>query len=273
MDSAGSTASAEPAERVSPLIVRQFKKPLQNCNAPLIWHSPLTNNYRPEIMVSDRYGIEAIEADRSVPNVVARQLACDPCRKRKVRCDKLSPCSNCNSSNIVCQTTKERSKRRQKDPKSRFEQSIIDLNKKIEHLSQHLRPSSEVPVTPTFVAERSPRSPSISDYDVSYIRQKSPQEQHSGSNFEGQSSFFTHSKQATRAFQDSLVSTPRAQDDEAIAGAINKLHNVLNHSNSQAVIPLQMATSSHESDYRALSALPMPPNNAVIRLLRHVKGR
>lgn len=221
-------------------------------------------------MVSDR---DTIEADRSVPTVVARQLACDPCRERKVRCDKLSPCSNCNSSNIICRTTKERSKRRRNVQKSRVEQSIIDLNKKIEHLSQHLRPSSGNRITPTSVAERSPRSPSNSDYDVSNSRQKSPREQSSGSNFEGHSSFFTHSKQATQAFQASLVSTPCAQDDEAIAGAIHNLQSVLNHSNPQATIPPRIVTSSHESDYHALSALPMPPNDAVIRLLRHVKGR
>jgi hypothetical protein len=34
----------------------------------------------------------------------APQLSCDLCRERKVRCDKLNPCTNCTAAGVACST-------------------------------------------------------------------------------------------------------------------------------------------------------------------------
>ena len=205
-------------------------------------------------------------------SVAPRQLACDPCRRRKVRCDKLSPCSNCKASNIPCQSTKERSGKRRRVHKGKLEQTIADLNEKVERLSQHLGPSAQSPNPPAFNTEIL-LTPSTSQHEIPNSPRESLRNNDRSSNFEGESSFFTHSKQATQAFQASLASTPYLQVDEALSGAVERLHSVLNHPAIQVPAATQPTQSSHQSGSDAISALPMPPSDMVIRLLRHVKGR
>lgn len=73
-----------------------------------------------------------------------RQPVCDACRSRKVRCDKLSPCSSCKASHIPCRTTQKTVGRRPRSQTTtRYEQDIIDLESKVEQLSKSLLARSE----------------------------------------------------------------------------------------------------------------------------------
>ena len=201
-----------------------------------------------------------------------RQLACQACRKRKIRCDKLSPCSHCKSSGIPCQSSERYQGARQRAQRSsRADQTIADLNKKIEQLSQHLQPAASSPASSPSVSIKTPNTSSTSLHDQSSSFRGLPQRRESAPSFEGDSSFNTHSKQATQAFEASLASTPHIQADKALSGAIQNLQSVLNPPKPGS--PTQVRPDdTQESDYKELAALPMPPSELVLRMLRYFKG-
>ena len=60
---------------------------------------------RPADAASDSAAPEAekhASSSTTTTNTTAKPRSCVICRKRKVRCDKLSPCTNCKRANIAC---------------------------------------------------------------------------------------------------------------------------------------------------------------------------
>ena len=191
-------------------------------------------------------------SDSSTPN--PRQLACDNCRKRKIRCDKLSPCSSCKSSNVSCCTTrKEPARRSRAQIANRYEQSIADLNHKIQKLTEALHtPSEDSHTSP--VVENPPCVNISSHHEIIRGRQTSLADK--SNSFEGDSSFAVHSQQATRAFEASLASTPQMQIDEALSGAMANLQKALDSSRARASSPACSGEFVDDKKSQDLSSLP-----------------
>ncbi|KAL8942078.1 MAG: hypothetical protein Q9211_001554 [Gyalolechia sp. 1 TL-2023] len=82
-----------------------------------------------------------------------------------------------------------------------------------------------------------------------------------------------HSKKATQAFEASLASTPQTELDEALSGAMANLQKALDSTNAQSSSPPRPSESDYGDDSDCLSALPMPPSDLVLKLLKHAKAR
>ena len=91
--------------------------------------------------------------------------------------------------------------------------------------------------------------------------------------FEGDSSFVAHSKHVTLAFENSLNSSPQSSAVRDVSAALATLRSFLNENyatNNDSVAlhkPLQQVVH-----YPELQDLTLPPMQAVLRLLRHVKS-
>lgn len=232
--------------------------------------SSFFSNRTSNSVTSVAFTMRASEIDQHLQrhDVPTRQPACDACRQRKVRCDKLSPCSSCKASDIPCRTTREMPGRRTRIqvPRSqtgnRYEQTIADLQSKVEQLSQSLQARSGAGNgTPSAVNSPHARP----DVPTESIGDR-------GSSFEGDSSFMTHSKQVTQAFEASLASTPQIDVDDALSGAVANLHKALDSSNAPSMTPAYSAESPEHDDCHGLSNLPLPPSDVVLKLLKRAKG-
>lgn len=145
---------------------------------------------------------------------------------------------------------------------NRYEQTIAELQSKVEQLSQSLQARSGAR-NGTLPTVNSPHgrpdvlTGAIGDRDTS---------------FEGDSSFMTHSKQVTQAFEVSLASTPQIDVDDALSGAVANLHKALDSSNAPPLTPAYSVESTEHDDCHGLSNLPLPPSDMVLRLLKRAKG-
>ena len=91
--------------------------------------------------------------------------------------------------------------------------------------------------------------------------------------FEGDSSFSAHSKLAVKDFESSLNNSPYSSIQD-VSAAVATLRGVLNKSPTSQD---ETSNSGQQSlrevvHYPELSNLALPPMDAVLRLLRHVKG-
>ena len=211
--------------------------------------------------------VDTDAASDTVRTLRSRELACDACRRRKIRCDKLSPCSGCKATNIACQTTKKIEARRQTFRKEvQYERRLAELNHKVQQLSQgldskgmdHSRQSisKEDNSTPTVASPSS-----LPDYS-----------RNGHSSFEGDSSFLVHSKQATQAFEASLASTPRAKGDETLNSAMVNMQKTLKSDSTHEICSAPSSSLVDRTEANALSVLPLPPVDEVLRLLKYIKG-
>ncbi|KAL8932766.1 MAG: hypothetical protein Q9216_006687 [Gyalolechia sp. 2 TL-2023] len=91
--------------------------------------------------------------------------------------------------------------------------------------------------------------------------------------FQGDSSFIVHSKQATQAFEASLASTPETRVDEALSDAMLNLQKALDSTNAQSSSPPRPSQSDSGDENEPLAALPIPPSDLVLKLLKHAKAR
>ncbi|KAL8875113.1 MAG: hypothetical protein Q9198_006484, partial [Flavoplaca austrocitrina] len=89
--------------------------------------------------------------------------------------------------------------------------------------------------------------------------------------FEGDSSFMTHSKQATQALKASLAATPQLNVDEALSDAVANLQQALESSHTQPSTSSYSAESTNDDESHGLSSLPLPPSSLVLRLLKRAK--
>lgn len=212
----------------------------------------------------------------------SRQSACDACRRRKVRCDRLFPCSNCKTSSIRCCTAKRTPARRprgltqaQAQNTSHYEKTLADLNRKIEQLSESLNTSAHGQrAKPDLASEDSPHSIGSprNHQPVDHWKSSTTRD----SNFEGDSSFAMHSMQATQALEASLASTPQIHIDVTLSDAMASLQNAVGSGPDSGAprpsLPAQPSQSSCDDENQDLAALPMPPTDLVVRLLKYARG-
>ncbi|KAL8905956.1 MAG: hypothetical protein Q9171_006467 [Xanthocarpia ochracea] len=178
---------------------------------------------------------------------------------------------NCKASNLPCRTTRTTSGRRPHGQSSnRHEKTIAHLQSKVEELSRSLQP---VPGNTNGIGPtgRERVSPAVVRSDnASAPRQNSPT--HRDDSFEGDSSFMTHSKNATQALKDSLASTPQLDVDDALSDAVTNLQKALNSSTTYSLSATYPTQSTYDDESHGLSALPLPPSDLVLKILKRAKG-
>ena len=91
--------------------------------------------------------------------------------------------------------------------------------------------------------------------------------------FEGDSSFVAHSKHVTQAFENSLNSSPQSSAFRDVSAAVATLRSFLDESfaTTDGSVPLHQPLQQAVR-YPELQDLVLPPMQAVLRLLRHVKS-
>ena len=91
--------------------------------------------------------------------------------------------------------------------------------------------------------------------------------------FEGDSSFVTHSKHATQAVEEILNTTPYSDSGREALAAVARLKDVLSKGEAFSEGSVISNNLFHDViEYPELARLPLPPTDIVLQLLRHVKG-
>ncbi|KAL8918412.1 MAG: hypothetical protein Q9172_005443 [Xanthocarpia lactea] len=81
----------------------------------------------------------------------------------------------------------------------------------------------------------------------------------------------THSKHATQALKDSLASTPQLDVDDALSDAVTNLQKALNSSTTYSLSATYSTQSTYDDESHGLSALPLPPSDLVLKILKRAK--
>ncbi|KIW20124.1 hypothetical protein PV08_00699 [Exophiala spinifera] len=189
--------------------------------------------------------------------------ACDTCRARKIRCDRKTPCSSCQSSGASCHTSKRKPEKRQRVLISgRYEREIEKVNDRLARLETLLQAAN---------SRQARLQPSPQSYaeTLSTPRDKSGFEKEP--DFAGDSSFVAHSKDATQAFERSLNLNVRGD----VAAAVATLRTFLDNDGPSVAAgsdtalvqkPIQEAVL-----YPELAKLELPSMQVVLGVLRHAK--
>ncbi|KAK2025159.1 fungal-specific transcription factor domain-containing protein [Colletotrichum zoysiae] len=203
--------------------------------------------------------------------------ACDQCRTRKIRCDKSSPCSNCRITQRACSSNGVGQK-----PKEQRHRVLISLQyeKKIDLIEERLSNIEELLRS----LANNPQGVSNSSWDASRVRHATPSASTVGdvsiltqdgadsdSAFEGELSLTAHTMFASDFIEDAVQRTSLQDVPPNMHAALSSLRQI---------VTMQSKTSgTREFRFRTqqppppggLTDLPMPPMNAVVALLKHMK--
>ncbi|KAL8984629.1 MAG: hypothetical protein Q9177_004650 [Variospora cf. flavescens] len=159
---------------------------------------------------------------------------------------------------------------------SHYEKTLADLNRKVEQLSESLNTSAHGQrAKPDLASEDSPHSIGSprNHQPVDHWKSSTTRD----SNFEGDSSFAMHSMQATQALEASLASTPQIHIDVTLSDAMASLQNAVGSGPDSGAprpsLPAQPSQSSCDDENQDLAALPMPPTDLVVRLLKYARAK
>lgn len=78
----------------------------------------------------------------------------------------------------------------------------------------------------------------------------------------------THLKQTTQAYKASLASILQLNVDDALSDAVANLQQALDSASSQILLK----HSRYDDESHGLSALPLPPSDLVLKILKRAKG-
>ncbi|KAG7083834.1 fungal specific transcription factor domain-containing protein [Colletotrichum scovillei] len=211
------------------------------------------------------------------PDDQGLRRACDQCRTRKIRCDKSSPCSNCRitqrscSSNGVGQKPKEQ--RHRVLISLQYEKKIDLIEERLSNIEELLRSLSNNPPgvgghswDTTRARHTTPSASTIGDASV-----LSHDGADSDSAFEGDLSLTAHTMFASDFIEDAVQRTSLQDVAPNMQAALSSLR--------QIVAMQSKASSNRDFRFRThqplppggLPELPMPPMNAVVALLKHMK--
>ncbi|CAG8341143.1 unnamed protein product [Penicillium salamii] len=203
----------------------------------------------------------------------AVERACDRCRKRKIRCDRKSPCSNCRSTGSECRaSTRPRQKRARVLLSSQFEEKINQIDARLNYLVESLTAndtSSAHAKTCVIPQPKSSLRASVRTFSGEGPSQKS----HSSNTNDaalGQSSFTAQSTFAIELAHTVVGSsqlTGSREEVETLLGMLSHIRTAFNerHDSSSRLFPL-IPESTPLGDYR------MPPLETAVQLLQKSHG-
>ncbi|KAM6535521.1 hypothetical protein FALCPG4_005077 [Fusarium falciforme] len=218
---------------------------------------------------------------------ILEKLACENCRQRKVKCDRVYPCTHCIKTKVQCNFPsgqKPRAKRQRVLISSIYENKIDRIVNRIEELNQTIQQlslnqsgpkyhgtalnpqTSQTAFRPTPAAsEPTPSNLSLVGESPSYS---------SKPEYEGESSLFAHAVFATRFLQNSVNNNSPSEVALEMTSVLNALRGVIDAQKQESdtvenlypnALPLPPGTS--------LRKLPMPSTEKAMACLRMAQGR
>ncbi|KAI1073611.1 hypothetical protein F5B20DRAFT_498875 [Whalleya microplaca] len=225
--------------------------------------------------------VDDIQEDHSAP-----KLACDRCRRRKIRCDRLDPCSQCTRTKTPCTFPpglKPREKRQRIHISSIYEQKIDqivqklgELDHKVDQLNQGstARPSQHPSFhdsKETYLAVKSPVSASPAFTDTSENRAKS-QNDSPRTEYEGESSLTAHASFATGHLQNIVNSSPVEAVSLELTSILGVLRDVVDAQREETdTLEILYPLAKPLPPGLTFRNLPMPPIESALACLRMVK--
>ncbi|KAE9582028.1 hypothetical protein CGMCC3_g1959 [Colletotrichum fructicola] len=209
------------------------------------------------------------------PDDQGLRRACDQCRTRKIRCDKSSPCSNCRitqrpcSSNGVGQKPKEQ--RHRVLISLQYEKKIDLIEERLSNIEELLRsltnPGSAPSWDPTRARHITPSASTIGD--ASALTQDGAD---SDSAFEGDLSLTAHTMFASDFIENAVQRTSLQDVPPNMHAALSSLRQIVSMQNKVSSTKEFRFRSQQPLPPGGLPDLPMPPMNAVVALLKHMKA-
>ncbi|KAL2070276.1 hypothetical protein VTL71DRAFT_13302 [Oculimacula yallundae] len=199
------------------------------------------------------------EHDHSI--ISTRLRACEACKTRKVRCDKLDPCSACRSSNIPCWTAPRPSqqKRQRAIVSARVDDQLSKINEQLSQLQlsiDSLAKQKEVlssPRPPREVGTRTLILPAATPSTAPSQKHVIPAEEPP---YLGESSFEVHSHQTGQILDIALHNSPAGQGQDVMSSlkSLRRIHS----------------GGIQNSDVEFKTDLPMPPVQTALAALRMI---
>ncbi|KAF4967224.1 hypothetical protein FSARC_5203 [Fusarium sarcochroum] len=194
------------------------------------------------------------------------KLACDNCRQRKVKCDRVFPCSHCLKTKVYC-TFPSGQKPRVK--RQRIHISNVYLN--------HCTPNSHASVGPSqpppFNTPPSSFEPTSSSYaatlaDPVFAEDENRQDS-SRQEYEGESSLFAHAVYATSFLQCAVNNNSSSQVALEMNSVLNALRNVVDAQKQQTDSLQNLYPNARPlAPGASLRTLPLPDTNKALACLR-----
>ena len=215
---------------------------------------------------------------QNVISMVNIRFQCDPCRSRKVKCDKETPvCSACKASNLACVTSDRREavKRKRIHVSDDYERKIDLIEEKLASLDQVLQRGTFPLSTPgSGVQQSSPSRPTSSATTPGTgarprtLFEDGDQPDADGDAYEGDTSLNAHSVQARALVERVLGQGVFASTSPEVSSAVSSLLDLSNGRRKRIPKPY-VQNGGGGFDYRRL---PLPPTRIVLDVLRQCRG-
>ncbi|KAH7133832.1 hypothetical protein EDB81DRAFT_805179 [Dactylonectria macrodidyma] len=208
----------------------------------------------------------------------AEKLACDRCRYRKIKCDRVHPCAHCIKTKSQCAYTlsqKVKEKRQRVLISSVYESKMEHISRKIDDLTEMMSHLSQAKFNSADLASPSGLHPSARHWPSG---QSSAQTQDPRTELRHQSiaggetietSIFSQAVFATRFLQTAVANDPHSQVASEMTSVVDALKNIVEtqrqrndsqQSSNPFEKPLPAGLSSRD--------LPLPPLDKVMACLR-----
>ncbi|KAI5861123.1 fungal-specific transcription factor domain-containing protein [Durotheca rogersii] len=236
-------------------------------------------------------------ADKDGHEISATEkLACDRCRQRKVRCNRVNPCLHCARTGSVCSYTlgpKPREKRQRVLISSAYESRMDSISRKLDELNELMSQlshtqGSQVPLPPSsssLACSVTYPSSALAGVSVGSSPASTPGPPvHSGdgkdnkdndntkTQFEGESPLFSHAIFATKFLQDAIVNNPSAKISLEMSSVLDNLRAAVDVQKQQPGTPDRLFPLARRIPRgTSIRDLPMPPIEKALACLRMAK--
>ncbi|KAL4947799.1 hypothetical protein BDW69DRAFT_199361 [Aspergillus filifer] len=209
--------------------------------------------------------------DTQCNGVVENEPACDRCRQRKTKCNRMSPCSHCTKADAQCTyrlAHKGKEKRQRVLISDVYERRLEQISNRIEELygiieqgnkERHDRDSG-------LIAPSIPRAPSYSLLQSGNLR-KSPRAPIPVEGIE--SAYFAHFVLAARVIETAVSNDPHYGAVDGIDLALNTLRSTVNDQREKnEIVQGSRPVIDPLPSGLDLKDLPMPPLDKIMACLR-----
>ncbi|CAH0024442.1 unnamed protein product [Clonostachys rhizophaga] len=194
-----------------------------------------------------------------------KRAACDPCRRRKVKCDRNIPCSNCQATQQTCVTTgfgQSHSGARQRVLISaQYEEKIDSIQQRldgIEHLLRELLENSNKPATDPPSCSITPAHTVAPALDAEAV-------------LPARSTLAAQTLDVGAMVENTVKQTPSVRADPDVDAALSALHRMVQMHHQKPVASELKFPDQETLPEASILSLPLVPLNVALPLLRRAK--